>query len=41
MKLILRSEKIVFILKSFNVILGGSFENPIFGNILIALYKEI
>ena len=36
----MRSEKIVFIIKGFNLILGGSFEIQFFGNILIALYKE-
>ena len=38
----LRSEKIVFIIKGFNLVsIRGKLRNPIFGNILIALYKEI
>ena len=40
-ELILKSEKIVFIIKGFNLIFGGKLRNPICGNFLIALNKEI
>ena len=35
--LIVRSNKLVFLLK----VLINTLQNPIFGNILMALYKEI
>ena len=38
---ILKSEKIVFIIEGLNFSTRGKLRNPIFGNILIALPKEI
>ena len=36
----MRSEKIVFIIRVLIFNIRGKLRNPIFGNILIALYKE-